>query len=108
MPGGLTGTVPMLLNWLEHDAPNITRNSYKAGEELGKKLAYWKRYNRETLIKVAQSVKYMGANKDRPAYQVGLMAGYIAVAFERGHFTDADALAMSEIESLGVRQKTTK
>lgn len=102
-PGGSTTiTVSEVLQWLQYDATMITKDSFKAGTVLGAKMTWWTRYNLRTIMKYAKQSTYMGTTKDKGAYQVGVVHGYIEEAKRLARMSEAVVLTLDDMRVLGV------
>ena len=101
MPGG---TVADKIKSLQYSDTRITKDSFSAGYEVGKKMVMWTRYNRGKIVHVASTSQYLGARKDRTAYQVGIVVGYLDEAMRLGRISESEALTLDDLGVLGLKQ----
>lgn len=97
------GTVTTLVKFLQYDAVRMTKDSFAEGYEIGKELVWWTRYNKRKIVSVASTSRYLGARKDRPAYQVGIVVGYLEEAHRLQRLSKSEELTLDDIALLGLR-----
>ena len=96
-------TVPEKLLALERSDVRVVRESYAKGYVLGKNLAFWLGwYGKKHLLKTAMASTHKGPGKDKTAYQIGMVVGYMDQARVNRMIHQDEALTIDDLALLGL------